>query len=76
MSHVFVCLCAFIVMFDLCVPSLFLNFQKRSQKCEARVLIQKKSLKEIGGMGWDRTQYYRMTDEDRTTGPRLPIRFA
>jgi hypothetical protein len=29
-------------MFDLCVPSLFLNFQKRSQKCEARVLIQKK----------------------------------
>ena len=32
-------------MFDLCVPSLFLNFQKRSQKCEARVLIQKKILK-------------------------------
>ena len=32
-------------MFDLCVPSLFLNFQKRSQKCEARVLIQKKNLK-------------------------------
>ena len=30
-------------MFDLCVPSLFLNFQKRSQKCEARVLIQKKT---------------------------------
>ena len=45
---------AFIVMFDLCVPSLFLNFQKRSQKCEARVLIQKtkknKSLNEIDGM--------------------------
>ena len=45
MSHVFVCLCAFIVMFDLCVPSLFLNFQKRSQKCEACVLIQEKKKK-------------------------------
>ena len=32
-------------MFDLCVPSLFLNCKKRSQKCEARVLIQKKNLK-------------------------------